>query len=470
MYRYFRQLYFNLPQFQKRVKTTFNYAKSFLTKGAIRSVNTKKNILFSLLIRGGSIIVTLLLVPICINYVNATQFGIWVTLSSVIGWFSFFDIGLGQGLRNKLAEALSKGQHKLARIYISTTYAIVGLITSGVLLIFYILNRFLNWTSVLNAPSQMGQELKKLALFVFVFFCLQFVLQLLNSVLTAHQQVAKVSFINFVGNLFSLVVIYVISKTTRGNLLYLGVSLGLSPLLVLVVSSIWYYKNSLHRLAPSFKLVKFRFAKYLMNLGLKFFIIQIAVVVIYQTDTIIIAQLFGPKEVTAFNLAYKLFGLITMIFSIVLTPFLSAFTEAYFKKDMSWITSSIKKLVKLWGWFAAVTMCLLLASNLIYRAWIGSSVKIPFSLSAILAVYVIINAWCSIFSVFLNGVGKVKLMLFSGLTGTIVNIPLSILLAKVMGISGVIMSTCVLSVISAIWSPIQYYKIINNKATGIWQK
>jgi O-antigen/teichoic acid export membrane protein len=87
-----------------------------------------------------------------------------------------------------------------------------------------------------------------------------------------------------------------------------------------------------------------------------------------------------------------------------------------------------------------------------------------------MALYVILNAWCAIFSHFLNGVGKIKLQLYSGAFGALINIPLSIYLGKHLGIYGVVLSTTILAVISAIWSPIQYLKLINNKATGIWNK
>jgi hypothetical protein len=39
-----------------------------------------------------------------------------------------------------------------------------------------------------------------------------------------------------------------------------------------------------------------------------------------------------------------------------------------------------------------------------------------------------------------------------------------------MGISGVIAATCICVGIGAIWAPIQYSKIVNKKAKGIWIK
>ena len=82
--------------------------KNFFTQGNQRSINAKKNILLLAIIKGCSIAVSLLLVPLTIHYVNPTRYGIWLTLSSIVGWFSFFDIGLGHGLRNKFAEAVTR--------------------------------------------------------------------------------------------------------------------------------------------------------------------------------------------------------------------------------------------------------------------------------------------------------------------------------------------------------------------------
>jgi O-antigen/teichoic acid export membrane protein len=113
---------------------------------------------------------------------------------------------------------------------------------------------------------------------------------------------------------------------------------------------------------------------------------------------------------------------------------------------------------------------MLIFSNFVYKLWVGKEIVVPLNISIVMAAYVILNAWCGIFSHFFNGVGKIKLQLYCGAFGALVNIPLSLFLGKHLGIYGVILSTTLLAVVSAIWSPIQYMKLINNKATGIWNK
>lgn len=444
------------------------FITDFFTSGHERSIKAKKNILAAFLIKGGSIMISLFLVPLTIHYVSPSQYGIWITLSSIIGWLGFFDIGFGNGLRNKFAESVAKGEHEMARIYVSTTYAILSIIIALVLLLFFIINPILDWSKILNTPADMADELSTLALIVFVFFCLQFVLQLITTILTANQQPAKASLFNFFGSLFSALIIFILTKTTSGNLIYLGFVYGLTPILVLIFSSIWFYSNKYKKYAPSIKYVKFHYARDLMTLGIKFFFLQIAGIVLYQTSNIIIAQLFGAAEVTPYNIAYKYFNIISMVMGIIMTPYWSAYTEAWIKKDIIWIKDSMKKLKIIWILLSIVTLIMLSASNFIFRLWVGKEIIVPFSISLTLAIYSILNSWTNIFSLFLNGAGKIKMQLYASMVGMVLNIPLAIFLGKKFGISGVILSGVILCVVNMILEPIQTNKLLNNNAKGIW--
>ena len=155
------------------------YISNFF-KGHERSVKAKKHIIYSLFLKGISIAVGLTFVPLILNYLDAERYGIWLTLSSIIAWFSFFDIGLGNGLRNRFAEAVAHNNHKLARIYVSTTYAILGVIFGIVIILFFIINPYLNWQKILNTTAVETSELAVVALIVFVFFVLRFFFKLIK--------------------------------------------------------------------------------------------------------------------------------------------------------------------------------------------------------------------------------------------------------------------------------------------------
>src|SRR4029079_7746068 len=86
-----------------RFQSAVTFFSNSLNRGHERSARAKKNILASILIKGLSISVSLILVPLTIDYLNPSRYGIWLTLSSIVGWFVFFNVGLTQGLRNRFA-------------------------------------------------------------------------------------------------------------------------------------------------------------------------------------------------------------------------------------------------------------------------------------------------------------------------------------------------------------------------------
>lgn len=439
--------------------------------GHERTIRAKKNIIGSFLLKGISIVISLLLVPLTIDYLNPTKYGVWLTLSSVIGWFVFFDIGLGNGLRNKFAIAKAEGNDLLAKIYVSTTYTIITLIAVALFVVFFIVNQFLDWGLILNASNDV-REIEQLVFIVFSVFCFQFVIKLINVIFIADQRPVISSLINTLGSLFSLIVIFILTKTTQGSLLYLGASFSLINLIIPLLASGWVFNRSYKKYSPSFKHIDFSKAKELIHLGMRFFITQVAAIIVAATDNIITAQVIGNQDVAIYNVAYKYFGVMNMVFTIITAPYWSAFTEAYTKNDMVWVKQATLKIIKLWFIVVAGILLMLLFSNNAYQLWIGNRLAIPFNLSMIMALWVIVSTSTMIFANFLAGVNKIQLSLYHAVFVSIVNIPLSIFFAKnlAMGSSGVILATLIGIVPRAIFQPIQYWKIVNGKAKGIWDK
>jgi len=138
---------------------TLPTVKDFFTKGHSRSLRAKKNISVSFIAKVLSILVSFLIVPLTLGYVGKVEYGIWMAISSIISWFSFFDIGLGNGLRNKLAEALARNDNETAKIYISSTFALISLIAALMFIGFFIVAKFISWNKVLNTELVANSEL-----------------------------------------------------------------------------------------------------------------------------------------------------------------------------------------------------------------------------------------------------------------------------------------------------------------------
>jgi O-antigen/teichoic acid export membrane protein len=454
-------------------KVSINFLNNLINKGQERSVKAKKNIIASVFIRGTSMAISFILVPLTINYINVSQYGIWLTLSSIVGWFSFFDIGFTKGLRNKFAEAKATGDDNLAQVYVSTTYAILTIIFFITWLVFLIVNHFLNWAHILNVSGAMQSEISAVAQIIFTYFCLQFILRIITTIITADQQPAKASLIDVFGQLLSLALVFILVKTTDGSLISLGWALCASPILVLLGANIFFFRGAYKNYRPLISKIKFAEVKGLFNLGIIFFVIQIAGIVQYQTANIIIAQNFGTSDVTSYNIVYKYFGMLSMVYVIFLTPFWSASTEAYIKKDIQWIKNAIKKYIRLNILLVAVGVLMLVFSSQFYSLWLGKGkVKIDLSLSFWGFLFFCMQMYEGKYIFFLNGISALRIQFWTCIISPFLYIGAALILIKYyhLGVYALFIASIIANINGIILAPVQYYQIVYKNKKGIWIK
>lgn len=449
-----------------------SFIKSTLNMGSARTVVIKKNIIGSFIIKGLSIIISLMLVPLTLTMLDSEKYGIWITLYSIVTWFNMMDIGLGNGFRNKFAEAVALNDHYKAKKFIETIYSSTVIIALGFFVVYSIVHPFLNWHKLLNIPNTFDENISLIVITVFCLFSLQLILKNITTILLALQKTALSNLIMFSGNLLALISIMILGKIGIANLKTISLTFMLSPITIYIGFTIFLFRKKLNKYIPEKLKIHREYFSNMMNLGIKFFFIQITTIIMFSSGNFVIAQLFGPKEVTPYNISYRLFASTMSIFTIIIAPFWSAYTDAITKNEYSWIKNALKNLNKIWVLFAFGLLMLLLASPFVYKLWVGERVNIPFFLSASFALYAALLSWTGMFSQFLNGVGKIKIQLYISIFQCVSNIPLAIILAKYLnfGITGVIMATNINLIISAIILPIQVRKITNQIALGIWNK
>lgn len=437
-----------------------------------RTEKAKKNIVVLFVLHFFNFLALMALVPITIRYLGKNQYGIWLTLSSVFMWLGNLDFGIGNGLRNKLAESFAKEDYQAARKYLSTAYAVFAIGIFASLLIYLVIHPIINWVFILNAGSYDVKSLNNFVLIVFVLFAFQFLLRLLTSLINADQKPALNGFITLCINILTLIIVIILYLVSQSSLYAYGIVISIIPFTVLLVASYILFRGRYKHIAPSLKQIDLKNSRNLVSLGLQFFIIQVSALIVFATDNLIITHLYNPSLVTIYNIAHKYFFLITLVFNVFLSPFWSAFTDAFVKNDFEWIKQVVKRLIQVWALLSFVTIIMIIVSDFVYRIWIGGNIQIPFSLSVAMGIFMIVSNWNNIFAFFINGVGKIRLQFYFSIFAAVINIPLSIFLAKGLnlGITGVITATIICIGFASIWAPIQYKKIITGTAQGIWNK
>lgn len=431
--------------------------------GSERSVKAKKNIAAMVVIKGGNILLGLLLVPLTLHYVSSETYGIWLAISSMVAWFSFFDIGINNGLKNRLAEALAHDDIPLAKRYVSTTYALLILIFIPLMVILLVVAPMLDWYSILNLKQEAVEGLLASVCIVITYFCIDFILSTINVVLTADQRPADAAFRTLVQQALSLLVIYVLTLTTRGSLINLCLALCACPLVVVSMFNLSLFSGRYKQIAPSIKDVDFSTAPDLFKLGIQFFIIQIAFVIQYQMTNFLIIHYFGATEVTEYNIAYKYFNVPYMLWVTMLTPLWASVTDAIAKNDYPWVKGAVKKYLLLFIVFLAGTLLMFAVSSPIYRLWVGDSVSVPADMSLWVMVFNLSMMYGAIFVNVLNGAGILKVQTITSLVSPFVFLGACYLFIKLgWGVKSVLIASVISNFNGLLFAPVQCFRLIHN--------
>lgn len=435
--------------------------KLFFQQGNERSIKAKKSILYMFFIKGGNIVIGFLLLPITLGYVDSETYGLWIALSSMVTWISFFDIGISNGLKNYLAQALAKKDYEKAKVYVSTTYAMLSIIFIPLMFLLLCIVPYIDWNSLLNLNTTQIEGLLISISIIICYFCINFILNTINVVLMADQRPADASFRTFLQQFVTLVIIFILTKTTHGNLINLCLALCASPVVVVILFNVTLFRGRYNKIKPSLKCIDFRQISDLMKLGVQFFVIQIAGIIQYQMVNFLILRYFGASEVTAYAISHKYFSVLIMIWGILTTPLWVAFTDAIANYDIQWIKRTLCKYLKVFITFIIAGIFMLLISEIVYKIWIGDNIIISFNISYLILIYTIVTMFSGLFVSFINGSGNLKVQTIACCFSPVVFLTVFYLLMNQgFGITSILIASVVCNFNGIFLAPIQSYYLI----------
>lgn len=438
---------------------------------ASRTKLVVKNAILSICLKFVSIVVSFLVVPLTIKYVDATQYGIWMTISSIVAWTNFFDLGLANGFKNRFAEAIAHDDIELAREYLSTTYILISLIMLVVLSFILIINDFIDWPDLINVSSSYRITLHNVFAILSVFFCMNMVANVFVKLLEGDQRPALASLINGVGQLLSLIVIYILVHVSQGDLTKLALYFSGIPFATMAIASVIMFNFTRYRnFRPSLKRWRPRLIKNIMGLGIKFFAIYLCLIAVFQLMNIVLSREVGSLAVTQYNVSNRYFNVAYMFILIIITPMWAAFTDAYHKDDFSWMKNMVSKFEKLLLVGILGIIIMLIISPLVYKLWLGNEVSVPFKLSLCTAVLICAQTAGGVFMSFINGIGTLRIQFLIYLIFAFISYPLMSLSCRYFGIIGITFIPTFVYTCQALAARIQIWKIINRTASGIWLK
>lgn len=264
---------------------------------------------------------------------------------------------------------------------------------------------------------------------------------------------------------------YHFKNTTHGSLIYLAlVFSGVPAITMALVSTVLFLFSSYRIYRPTPKLFEKVLLHDIMGLGLKFFLIYICMIAIFQVINMVISREVGPMGVTQYNIANKYFSVLFMVVTIIVQPIWSVVTDAYVKKDFIWLEKLIHKLDTIFAISIIGNIVLLILAPFAYKIWIGGSVDIPISLSIVMAILVSCQTMGTIYVSVINGIGAVRIQCITYVLFAMLSWPLFTLTGRSFGLTGIVFVPALANLALGIMCKVQIHKIINGTASGVWLK
>lgn len=443
------------------------HSKDSLLGAVKNNKNILINILGAFLVKGGSMLLTLFLLPAYLKFFgNDDILGVWYTILSIINWVLVFDLGIGNGLRNKLPKALADKNDREAKTLVSSTYfssaavvVIIGIIGSVVI-------HLLNWNEILhiNENDLSAATLTYAIQIVFIGVLIQFVLKLVTSILYAIQRSGLVNFLTFLSNVIIFIVIKLLPPgNTESSFIAISYFNILAVNLPLLVVSMILFMGKLKAVRPSFKFWSKDTTKAVLKIGLTLLWLQLIFMVISSTNEFLITAFCGPAAVVEYQVYFKIFNSVAAICSLVLIPIWSAVTKAQVEKRYEWI----KKTYKLLLGFSVLALLVLLAIVLVLQPVVNFWLKEDaITVTTIYAVIFALSGFIflvhNVNTAIGNGFSYFKPQVILMTLAAVLDIPLAWVFVQLTGgMIGVVLANIIVLLPFEILEPIFFFRYIN---------
>lgn len=421
--------------------------------------STEKSAIINMVLKPISAVLSFVYTPMLLSYLGDEKYGLWATVLSIITWINFFDVGIGNGLRNLLTKILAEKDEKEAQKAVSTAYIMLSVIAIALLIALTLITLWVNWEHVFSTSIPM----KSVMWITFAFICVNFVLALSNTLLYALHLAEKVSIRNCLVQLANIIGLFIISKYSQGSLVAMAILFGGTSTILYLANSIQVFKNNQY-LVPSLR--KFDKSKIndICNIGMKFFVIQIMGLLLFTVDNMLITHYFGPQAATPFSIADKVFNTIYSIFAAFIVPYWSKTTVAIAQNNITWIKKSIEKV----AFVGFAFICGYIVVGLFFRPlvnlWLQKNLDFDNGLILVMVLFYVAYTILGVECQFINGIGKINTQLIVYIIIGILNIPLSIILGIGcnMGSVGIRLATTILVIFAVSVLAINLNKIIGD--------
>jgi len=379
------------------------------------------------------------MMPFVVHHLGDRIYGYWVLVGSVLGYYGILDFGIVSAVQYFVAKALGERDSSLVNRTIATsffTFAGIGFLTLGV-------TGVLAFAAAMftNDPAQI-RLLRFVLLIMGAGFAIGFPGRALLGALAAHLRMDLVSLVGLV-TLVLRAGLIVISIEAGYGIIGLACATVFTDLLT-YISFYFMLRKIQHPFVLSIVLADLSTLKQILQYGIFTFIVKFSDQLRFYVDALVVSALVGVTAVTHYSVASRL-ALSLMEFMIALVGLLSAwFSLLAGKRDY-------QRIRKLFGFgtkvsvavATAIVVPIILNGNGFISLWMGKTYADAYVPLCLLVTGIFFDVAQQTSVCYLFGVSLNRFLAQITLVEGIVNVILSVFLARRYGLSGVAAGTLI---------------------------
>ncbi|WP_127579949.1 lipopolysaccharide biosynthesis protein [Paenibacillus koleovorans] len=399
------------------------------------SGNTRRvisNVINSVLVKGFAILIGFLTIPAYMRYFEDNKLlGVWFTILSVLSWILNFDLGIGNGLRNRIVVTIAKNDEMGTRKYISSAYIFLTVVALGVFSIIFLISLTIPWNKVFDISDQIinADELRIAIIIVIVGIMLQFILRLVSSILYALQESSIPNLLTLITNIFILIFVSICNINGDSyNIILLALVYLFSVNLPLLTATIIVFLTRLKAVLPSIRYFDMVYAIDTLKVGGVFLGLQLEAMIINNTSIFLITWLIGSIYVVEYNVYFKIFSLSTAVYSLITLPIWSAITKAKSENDYRWIKKTTRVLQLIAVIFIVAQFAFFPIMQDLFDVWLKeNSINVNKNIMILFAIEQGIMIWSGIYASICSGLNEMKWQFVLMTVGACLIFPLTII-------------------------------------------
>lgn len=394
--------------------------------------------------KGTALLALLISVPLTVHYLGAERYGIWMTISSFVAMLSSADLGIGFGLMNTVAESYGKEDWEAAAGYVSSGFfslLVIGAAMLGAIVLAY---RHVAWHVWFNLKSpiavhEAGPTLLVLVACVAVNIPLNVTLRLQSGL----QEGYIANLWSILGQCLGLAGL-VVGVFHRVGLPWLVLAVAGAPAIASLLNTCHVFFIDRPEIRPRLSLVSSEKTMRLLGMGLLFFVFQLAQMVGFQSDNLVIAHVLGASKVPVYAITTRMFSVVTLLMGFIYGPLWPAYGEALARGDIPWLRKTLVRSVQLvLAICIPVNLALVLGGKMIVKVWVGQYLTPSLLLLIGIGLSQSVMTIVTPISAFLNGINMLGHQAILAACMAVANITLSIYLTHRIGVPGVIFGSLI---------------------------